>query len=88
MRKKVIREEDLLEASMTGDLQLSVADKAMRVIAGLGRPSLLYKLKNVAEYMKEIKALYRAYPAGPDQLPKWKGQVKQLILEFDKVISK
>ncbi|MEM4911940.1 MAG: geranylgeranyl hydrogenase, partial [Metallosphaera sp.] len=88
MRRKVIKEEDLLEASTTGDLQLSVADKAMRVLSGLGKPSLLFKLKNVAQYMKDIKDLYRNYPRNPAKLDAWRADVKQLISEFDKVISK
>jgi flavin-dependent dehydrogenase len=88
MRKKVIKEEDLLEASTTGDLHLSVAEKAMRVIAGIGRPSLLYKLKNVSQYMKEIKELYKNYPESPEGLKRWNAQVKGLISDFEKAMSK
>lgn len=88
MKKKVIKEEDLVEASEKGDLQLSVAEKAMRIIAGLGKPSLLMKLKTVAEYMKEIKSLYKTYPKNPTELEKWKAQVNSLILEFDSSMNK
>ncbi|ARM77039.1 digeranylgeranylglycerophospholipid reductase [Acidianus manzaensis] len=88
MKKKVIKEEDLLEASEKGDLQLSVAEKAMRVIAALGKPSLLMKLKTVAEYMKEIKTLYRSYPSNPEDLEKWKSKVNSIVSEFDNAISK
>jgi digeranylgeranylglycerophospholipid reductase len=86
MRKKVIKEEDLLIASEKGDLQLSVAEKATRVIAGLGRPSLLMKLKTVAEYMKKIKEHYANYPAKPEDLPKWKRETDSLVLEFNESI--
>lgn len=86
MRKKVIKEEDLLTASEKGDLQLSVAEKATRVIAGLGRPSLLMKLKSVAEYMKKIKEHYAEYPSNPEDLMKWKSVTDSLILEFNKTI--
>jgi len=88
MNKKVIKEEDLLEASEKGDLHLSAAEKAMRVIAGLGRPSLLMKLKAVAEYMKEIKQLYLNYPRSPSALHMWRKQVDDLISEFNVDISK
>lgn len=88
MKKKVIKEEDLLEASEKGDLQLSVAEKAMRVIAGLGKPSLLMKLKSVAEYMKEIKSLYKSYPNKPEDLQKWKTKVNAIVLDFDHAINK
>ncbi|BDC18075.1 digeranylgeranylglycerophospholipid reductase [Acidianus sp. HS-5] len=88
MRKKVIKEDDLLEASAKGDLQLSVAEKAMRVIAGLGRPSLLMKLKTVAEYMKKAKDLYRTYPVDPKNLEQWRNEVSKLLLDFDNLMNK
>ncbi|AEE95025.1 geranylgeranyl reductase [Acidianus hospitalis W1] len=88
MRKKVIKEEDLLEASAKGDLQLSVAEKAMRIIAGLGRPSLLLKLKVVAEYMKKAKDLYREYPSDPNNLEQWKSEVNKLLLDFENLMNK
>ena len=87
MNKKIIREEDLLEASEKGDLHLSVAEKAMRIIAGLGRPSLLFKLKTVAEYMKRIKQLYLNYPTSPSGLKQWKESVDSAILEFNNAMS-
>ncbi|WP_373468386.1 digeranylgeranylglycerophospholipid reductase [Acidianus infernus] len=88
MRKRVIKEEDLLEASAKGDLQLSVAEKAMRIIAGLGRPSLLMKLKVVAEYMKKAKDLYREYPSDPNNLEHWKSEVNKLLLDFENLMNK
>lgn len=88
MKKKVIKEEDLVEASEKGDLQLSVAEKALRIIAGLGKPSLLMKLKTVAEYMKEIKSLYKSYPSKPEGFRKWRSNITSLISEFDNAISK
>ncbi|MCY0883508.1 MAG: digeranylgeranylglycerophospholipid reductase [Acidianus infernus] len=88
MRKKVIKEEDLLEASAKGYLQLSVAEKAMRIIAGLGRPSLLMKLKVVAEYMKKAKDLYREYPSDPNNLEHWKSEVNKLLLDFENLMNK
>jgi geranylgeranyl reductase family protein len=87
MNKKIIREEDLLEASEKGDLHLSVAEKAMRIIAGLGRPSLLFKLKTVAEYMKRIKQLYLNYPTSPSGFKQWKESVDSAILEFNNAMS-
>jgi len=88
MAKRVIREEDLLEASANGDLQLSVAEKAMRVIMALGKPSLLFKLKIVAEYMKRVKELYKNFPTDPSNLIKWKNSVDSVILEFNQVLQK
>jgi hypothetical protein len=83
MERRVIREEDLLNASVSGDLHLSVADKAMRILAGLGRPSLLFKLKTVADFMGQMKLLYKRYPATPEGLERWKAEVKELIERFE-----
>lgn len=88
MSRKVIREEDLLEASANGDLQLSTAEKAMRAIMALGKPSLLFKLKTVAEYMKKVKDVYKRFPAEPNGLMKWKYSVDSIILEFNKALEK
>ncbi len=87
MKKRVIREEDLLETSLKGDLQLSVVNKAMRVIAALGKPSLLFKLKTVAEYMKKIKETYNEYPSSSAALNKWKAKVNDTLLNFDQSIK-
>ncbi|MEW9491671.1 MAG: digeranylgeranylglycerophospholipid reductase [Candidatus Aramenus sulfurataquae] len=87
MKKRVIREEDLLETSLKGDLQLSVVDKAMRVISALGKPSLLFKLKTVAEYMKEMKSLYKEYPRSPKELPIWKARVENTLSQFEQSVK-
>lgn len=87
MRKKIIKEEDLITVSSHGDLHLSVAEKAMRILAGIGRPSLLFKLKTVAEYMKKMKEHYKNYPATPNTLHKWKIETEKIIMEFLKVIE-
>jgi len=87
MKRRVIREEDLLETSLKGDLQLSVVNKAMRVISALGKPSLLFKLKTVAEYMKKIKEIYNEYPSSPEDLNKWKARVNDTLLNFDQAIK-
>ncbi|AWR94219.1 digeranylgeranylglycerophospholipid reductase [Acidianus brierleyi] len=87
MKRRVIREEDLLETSLKGDFQLSVVNKAMRVISALGKPSLLFKLKTVAEYMKKIKEIYNEYPSSPEDLNKWKARVNDTLLNFDQAIK-
>lgn len=87
MSRGLIKESDLLEVSEKGDLHLSVADKAVRAIMGLGRPSLLMKLKTVSEYMMKVKTLYREYPRNPKELYKWKSQVDALYSEYANAIQ-
>ena len=82
MKKKMIKEEDLNRVSLKGDLELSIVDKAMRLLAGLRRPSLLVKLRRVAEYMNKAKELYMKYPEEPSELSKWIGEVNNLFNEF------
>ncbi|MEM0373625.1 MAG: digeranylgeranylglycerophospholipid reductase [Sulfolobaceae archaeon] len=84
MRKRIIKEEDLVVVSSQGDLHLSVAEKAMRIIAGLGKPSLLFKLKTVAEYMARIKAHYKNYPKSSKELMRWKMETDNIIEEFSR----
>ncbi len=82
MSKKIIRESDLNTVSMKGDLELSVVDKAMRLLAGIGRPSLLMKLRQVAKYMNRAKELYLKYPEEPEGIFKWVAKVKELYSEY------
>lgn len=82
MSKKIIKEEDLNEISLKGDLELSVVEKAMRLLAGLSRPSLLLKLRRVAHYMSDVKRLYMNYPEKPEGLARWHEEVEKLYSRF------
>jgi digeranylgeranylglycerophospholipid reductase len=84
MKRGLIKEEDLLEISLTGDLKLSIAEKAIRLLSGLGRPSLLVKLKTVADCMKRLKQLYSEYPKKPEGLEVWRARVEELYKEYKK----
>ncbi|MEM3221125.1 MAG: geranylgeranyl hydrogenase, partial [Saccharolobus sp.] len=53
-----------------------------------GKPSLLFKLKTVAEYMKKIKEVYTQYPSEPKELPLWKNKVDSILLDFNKALEK
>ncbi|PUA33675.1 MAG: geranylgeranyl hydrogenase [Zestosphaera tikiterensis] len=79
MSRKLIKEEDLNTVSLKGDLELSVVDKALRLLSGLRRPSLLIKLKVVADYMSEVKKLYLNYPEKPSGLKEFVNRVEGLF---------
>ncbi|MGC9010286.1 MAG: digeranylgeranylglycerophospholipid reductase, partial [Sulfolobales archaeon] len=87
LRKRIMRESDLYETSSYGVIRRSVFDKLERVLAGLGRPSLLYKLAQVAHYMDKIRELYRRYPDKPEELYKWKMELERIYREFHETIS-
>ena len=88
LRKRIMRESDLYETSSTGVIKRSVFDKLERVLAGLGRPSLLIKLAQVAHYMEKIRELYSRYPERPEDLDKWKVELMSLYEEFYRVLGK
>lgn len=87
MSRKIIKEEDLNEVSLKGDLELGVVEKAMRLLAGLSRPSLLFKLRRVAHYMSDVKRLYLNYPEEPEGLLKWYEEVEKLYSRFKEEIG-
>ncbi|MEM2020925.1 MAG: digeranylgeranylglycerophospholipid reductase [Zestosphaera sp.] len=82
MSRKMIKEEDLNEVSLKGHLELSVVEKGMRLLAGLTRPSLLFKLVRVAQYMSEVKQLYMNYPESPKELDRWYARVEEIYSRF------
>ncbi|AEM39351.1 geranylgeranyl reductase [Pyrolobus fumarii 1A] len=88
MSQRIMPESDVYFTSTTGELRLSVVEKAMIILRGLRRPSLLLKLKLVAEYMEKVRKLYHAYPEDPRKLAQWREQVKSLFNEFLVKISR
>ncbi len=88
MSRRIIREADLNTVSMKGDLELSVVDKAMRLLAGIGRPSFLLRLRAVAKYMNRAKELYSKYPESPEGIHGWVKEVLKLYAEFKAKVIK
>jgi digeranylgeranylglycerophospholipid reductase len=78
MRYKIIKEDDVLKASMGEDIRLNVTEATRRIFAGLSRMSFLRGLYNMAKTAKKIKALYGQYPNSPDGLLDWKLQIENL----------
>jgi geranylgeranyl reductase family protein len=86
MSAGIIKEEDLNALSLRGELELSVAEKAVRLLSGLRRPSLLIKLRRVAEYMGKMREMYENYPRTPSQLAAWRLRVGELLRDFEERI--
>lgn len=87
MEKRLIPEMDVTEVSSRGELKVSVVEKALIMLRGLKRPSLLRQLKTVADYMKRIRQLYLQYPESPSSLDQWVEKVTGLIQEFEAKLS-
>jgi len=85
MEYRLITEEDLLKAIMGEDVHLNITEKTRRVFRGLGRISLLNKLREAVDLMDKVKTLYRNYPTSPEGFEEWRKNVKEL---FDVAKSK
>lgn len=81
MQQHLITDEDLLKASMGEDLKLNITEKTSRLFKGLGSLSLLRKLNTTANLMKDIKNLYRNYPASPEGLEEWEKKTVQIVMK-------
>ncbi|MGQ9719388.1 MAG: geranylgeranyl reductase family protein [Nitrososphaerales archaeon] len=85
MQKKLITESDLTRLSY-GRGGLLVREKAMRIVRGVRRPSILQHLATVASYMKKVKKIYSNYPEEEDY-EGWSESVYRLFSEFRKRIT-
>lgn len=86
-KQNVISGDDVDKVGRVGELNLGVVGKVGRALKLISRPSLLYKLKVVVDYMGKIKALYGEYPRDPKGFPAWRDRVEKLICEFMEHIS-
>lgn len=77
MKHQLVKQEDVLKASLTGSLKLSITDKAERAFKNLGKLGFLIQLRNTAKKMHEIKKTYLEYPS-PKDLEQWKIKVAKI----------
>jgi geranylgeranyl reductase family protein len=88
MRYKLITEEDILKTSMGENVRLNITEAAKRALRGIGKLSMLRRLRNAARLMREIKQLYKNYPESPKGFEEWKRKVHELIKTANKLLSK
>ncbi len=77
MKNKLVKESDILRASMDGDLKLSITDKAERAFRNIRRIEFLIKLREVSKKMRRMKKHFMNYPS-IEQFPEWRAQLKKL----------
>jgi hypothetical protein len=70
---------------MGEDTRLNISEKTLRVFRGIGRLSLLKRLRATVNLMKRMKTLYRNYPPSPEHFDKWKKKAQHLIGEAGKL---
>ena len=77
MKRRLVKREDVLKASLTGSLKLSITDKAERAFKNIGRLGFLIQLRNTAKKMRQIKKMYLEYPS-PKDFERWKTKVVEI----------
>jgi digeranylgeranylglycerophospholipid reductase len=85
MRYRLITEDDLLQTSMGEDTQLNITEKTRRIFRGIGKISLLKRLRAAVRLMKKMKMLYQNYPISPEGFDEWKKKTQDLIEEAEKL---
>lgn len=86
MQYRLITEDDVLKASVSGEARLNITEKTLRVFRGLRKLGFLKKLRNAADLMREVKIHYLDYPVNPEGFERWKRRTEELFervrLEF------
>jgi geranylgeranyl reductase family protein len=87
MSRKLIAEEDVLKASLYGEVKLSITDKTLRFLRSVGKINLVLRLGKVAELMKTVKLHYQNFPENPEDFPKWLEKTRKLVEEYKMVVG-
>ncbi len=77
-KKEIIKADDLLAASMTGNIKMSKPEKVRRLMSGLGKVPLLMQLAKVSDLMNQAQRVYSEYPDSPKDLAKWKTRISPM----------
>jgi len=88
MKYNLITEDDLLKVSLGENLHLNITDKTRRAFYGLGKLSLLRRLRDAASLLKKMKAMYLNYPSSPEGFEKWRKKTQAIVKEAEKRLSR
>lgn len=85
MSSGMIKEDDLIKISEGEEINLSIAEKIMRLSKGLSTLSTAKKLAYTVKKMKEIKELYKNYQSH-EKFFEWKENVERIYEDLRKHI--
>jgi len=88
MKYQLMTKEDILKTSMGENVHLNITDAARRALRGLGKLSMLKRLRNAARLMREIKVLYKNYPESPKDFEEWKKKTYDLMTIANKLLAR
>jgi digeranylgeranylglycerophospholipid reductase len=80
MAKKLITDEDVTDLGY-GTADLSIKDKALKMLRGFSKPGVLKHLAETAKYMKSVKQEYNWYPTY-ENFPVWVATVERMFKEY------
>lgn len=81
MKQRLITEGDLLKATRGEEVHLNITEAAIRILRGLGKLSLLRKLRDAINLMKKVCGHYENYPISPQDFKEWRSKAGDLIEE-------
>jgi len=81
-KRKLVSGEDINRMGGEGELNLKLVKKIGQALKLISRPTLLFKLKVVVDYMERVKKLCSNYPENSAEFPRWRISFKKLIESF------
>ncbi|MEM3692498.1 MAG: geranylgeranyl reductase family protein [Candidatus Bathyarchaeia archaeon] len=84
MSHHIIEEEDVLKASLYGEVRLNITEKARRFFKAKGCLGFLLRLRRTTRLMKRAKELYEAFP-NPEDYERWLKAENRLFEEVLKL---
>jgi geranylgeranyl reductase family protein len=88
MQYNLVKEEDVLTASMGGEIKLNISEASRRAFVGLGRLSFLKALYNMAKTIKKVQKIYKSYPISPKKMSIWESNVRKLFSTTKEIFRK
>jgi len=82
MSRRLIAEEDVLKASLYGEVKLTITDKALRFLRSVGKLNFVIRLRKTSELMKTVKTHYQNFPENPEEFPTWLEKTRKLVQEY------
>lgn len=88
MKYNLLTEDDLFKASVGEDLHLNIGDKTRRIFRGMGKLSMLLRLRDAANLLRKMKAMYFNYPSDPGEFEKWRKETLSIVKEAERRLSR
>jgi hypothetical protein len=80
MSKGLVTDDDITDIGY-GRADFTVREKALKIIRGITRPTMLKNLAETAKYMKIVKQEYLNYP-DRTMFPQWVKRVEEIFNEY------